>query len=105
VGSAGRDWLPITCVKLAAHRSLGLHREAGATLQHSQQAPRAVGESVVPSQTSGQRGLVGYGVSITLWVAGARDLGAARGQLVFATAPFVGAIVAWTVFSDQITGR
>jgi hypothetical protein len=27
----------------------------------------------------------GYGVSITLWVAGARDLGAARGQLVFAT--------------------
>lgn len=28
----------------------------------------------------------GYGASITLWVAGARDLGAARAQLVFATA-------------------
>ena len=47
----------------------------------------------------------GYGISITLWVAGARDLGAARGQLVFATAPFVGAVVAWTVFSDAVTVR
>ena len=44
----------------------------------------------------------GYGMSITLWVAGARDLGAARGQLVFATAPFVGAIVAWTVFAEPV---
>lgn len=47
----------------------------------------------------------GYGMSITLWVAGARELGAARGQLVFATAPFVGAAVAWTVFSDAVTTR
>ena len=47
----------------------------------------------------------GYGASITLWVAGARDLGAARGQLVFATAPFVGALVAWTVFADPLRGR
>jgi drug/metabolite transporter (DMT)-like permease len=47
----------------------------------------------------------GYGMSITLWVAGARDLGAARGQLVFATAPFVGAIVAWTVFAEPVTTR
>ncbi|MEQ1873761.1 MAG: DMT family transporter [Ilumatobacteraceae bacterium] len=50
-------------------------------------------------------GAFGYGASITLWVAGARDLGAARGQLVFATAPFVGAIVAWTVFADPVVGR
>lgn len=47
----------------------------------------------------------GYGASITLWIAGARDLGAARGRLVFATAPFVGAIVAWTVFADPLRGR
>jgi drug/metabolite transporter (DMT)-like permease len=47
----------------------------------------------------------GYGVSITLWVAGARDLGAARAQLVFATAPFVGAVVSWTVFADPASGR
>jgi drug/metabolite transporter (DMT)-like permease len=50
-------------------------------------------------------GAVGYGASITLWVAGARDLGAARGQLVFATAPFVGAIVAWSVFTEPVTAR
>ena len=47
----------------------------------------------------------GYGLSITLWVAGARDLGAARGQLVFATAPFVGAVVAWTVFTEPVMAR
>jgi drug/metabolite transporter (DMT)-like permease len=50
-------------------------------------------------------GAFGYGISITLWVAGARDLGAARGQLVFATAPFVGAVVAWTAFENPVTGR
>jgi drug/metabolite transporter (DMT)-like permease len=49
-------------------------------------------------------GAVGYGASITLWVAGARQLGAARGQLVFATAPFIGAIGAW-LLGDGITGR
>ena len=47
-------------------------------------------------------GAFGYGISITLWVAGARELGAARGQLVFATAPFVGAVVAWTVLRDDV---
>ncbi|MGV8964677.1 MAG: DMT family transporter [Cellulomonas sp.] len=48
-------------------------------------------------------GVFGYGISITMWVAGARDLGAARAQVVFATAPFLGAIVAWTVFGDVVT--
>ncbi len=42
-------------------------------------------------------GALGYGVSMTLWIAGARELGAARGQLVFAAAPFVGALVSWFV--------
>ena len=50
-------------------------------------------------------GAFGYGASITLWVQGARDLGAARAQLIFATAPFVGAMVAWTVLGDDVTGR
>jgi drug/metabolite transporter (DMT)-like permease len=45
----------------------------------------------------------GYGASITLWVAGARDLGAARGQLIFATAPFIGALIAWNVLGDPVT--
>jgi drug/metabolite transporter (DMT)-like permease len=50
-------------------------------------------------------GAIGYGASITLWVAGARELGAARGQLVFAAAPFVGAAVAWTFLPDPVTTR
>ena len=48
-------------------------------------------------------GALGYGVSITLWVKGARDLGAARGQVIFATAPFVGALLSWTLLGESIT--
>lgn len=50
-------------------------------------------------------GGVGYGASITLWVAGARELGVARGQLVFATAPFVGAIASWVMLGEAVYGR
>lgn len=49
-------------------------------------------------------GAVGYGASIVLWVKGARDLGAARGQVIFATAPFIGAALAWAVLGDAVTG-
>lgn len=49
-------------------------------------------------------GAFGYGVSITLWVAGARDLGAARGQLVFSSAPFLGVAVAWLALRDDVRG-
>jgi drug/metabolite transporter (DMT)-like permease len=48
-------------------------------------------------------GALGYGLSITLWVKGARDLGAARGQIIFATAPFLGALIAWTVLGELTT--
>ncbi len=48
-------------------------------------------------------GALGYGASITLWVKGARDLGAARGQVIFAAAPFIGAAVAWVVLGDAVT--
>jgi drug/metabolite transporter (DMT)-like permease len=47
-------------------------------------------------------GAAGYGLSITLWVRGARQLGAARGQLIFATAPFIGAVMAWTVLGEPV---
>jgi drug/metabolite transporter (DMT)-like permease len=50
-------------------------------------------------------GVVGYGLSITWWVAGARDLGAARAQLVFATAPFIGAVVSWLWLSEAVTAQ
>lgn len=48
-------------------------------------------------------GAAGYGASIVLWVKGARDLGAARGQVIFATAPFIGALIAWTALSEPVT--
>lgn len=47
-------------------------------------------------------GALGYGISITLWVSGARDLGAARGQLVFSAAPFFGVLVAWTALREPV---
>ena len=47
-------------------------------------------------------GAIGYGASITLWVSGARELGAARGQLVFSIAPFVGAVGAWVVLGERV---
>jgi drug/metabolite transporter (DMT)-like permease len=47
-------------------------------------------------------GAVGYGASITLWVRGAHHLGAARGQLIFSAAPFVGALVAWSLLGEPV---
>lgn len=47
-------------------------------------------------------GALGYGASITLWVKGARELGAARGQVIFATAPFIGALLSWTVLHESV---
>jgi len=50
-------------------------------------------------------GSVGYGLSITLWIRGARRIGAARGQAVFALAPFVGAALAWPMLDERPQGR
>ncbi len=50
-------------------------------------------------------GAVGYGASIPLWVRGARALGAARAQLIFAAAPFFGAAAAWAVLGEAVTTR
>ena len=47
-------------------------------------------------------GATGYGLSITWWVRGARDLGAARAQVIFATAPFIGALTAWLVLGESV---
>lgn len=48
-------------------------------------------------------GAIGYGVSITMWITGARLVGAARGQVIFALAPFIGALLAWPVNGDRLT--
>lgn len=47
-------------------------------------------------------GAAGYGLSIMLWITGARDVGAARGQVVFAAAPFVGAALSWSVLGEPV---
>jgi drug/metabolite transporter (DMT)-like permease len=57
-------------------------------------APQVLGALVI--------GALGYGVSITWWVRGARDLGAARAQVIFASAPFIGAGVAWFVLGESL---
>jgi drug/metabolite transporter (DMT)-like permease len=48
-------------------------------------------------------GAAGYGASIVLWVQGAHQLGATRAQVIFATAPFIGAVAAWAVLGDTLT--
>jgi drug/metabolite transporter (DMT)-like permease len=50
-------------------------------------------------------GGVGYGGSITLWISGAQRIGAARGQVVFAIAPFVGAVTSWLALGDPFGVR
>lgn len=40
-------------------------------------------------------GMLSYGASIVLYVAGAQHLGATRAQMIFATAPFWGVAIAW----------
>ena len=48
-------------------------------------------------------GAFGYGLSITCWITGARLVGASRGQVIFALAPFVGALLAWPVNDESPT--
>jgi drug/metabolite transporter (DMT)-like permease len=48
-------------------------------------------------------GALGYGVSITMWITGARLVGAARGQAIFALAPFIGAMLAWPLNGEAPT--
>ena len=47
-------------------------------------------------------GALGYGVSIALYIHGAQELGAARAQLVFASAPLAGLAVAWTALAEPV---
>ncbi len=49
-------------------------------------------------------GGLGYGASLVLYVKGAQRLGATRSQLVFATAPFVGVLLAWLALGEPVLG-
>lgn len=46
-------------------------------------------------------GVLSYGLSIGLYVAGAQQLGATRAQMLFATAPFWGVALSWIVFGEH----
>ncbi len=47
-------------------------------------------------------GALCYGLSLVLYITSAQYLGAARSQLIFATAPFCGVLIAWTAFSEPV---
>ncbi len=50
-------------------------------------------------------GVVGYGLSLMLFVHALRSLGSARTGTYFAVAPFVGVVVAIVVFGETLAGR
>ncbi len=54
---------------------------------------------------SGATGFVGYGVSLVLYVAALRHLGAARTGAYFSTAPFVAAAASILVLGEPVTAR
>jgi drug/metabolite transporter (DMT)-like permease len=54
---------------------------------------------------AGAVGLIGYGVSLVLFVLALRHLGAARTGAYFSTAPFIGAALAILMLGEPLTGR
>jgi drug/metabolite transporter (DMT)-like permease len=50
-------------------------------------------------------GFLAYGVSLVLFVLGLRHLGTARTAAYFSTAPFIGAVLAVSLFSEPLTWR
>jgi drug/metabolite transporter (DMT)-like permease len=47
-------------------------------------------------------GALSYGFSILLYITGAQRLGATRSQMLFATSPFFGLIIAWFVLREPV---
>ena len=50
-------------------------------------------------------GLLGYGISLVLFVLALRQLGSARTAAYFSTAPFIGAVLAILMFGEPVTVR
>lgn len=48
-------------------------------------------------------GAASYGLSLVLYITSSQQLGAARSQMVFATAPFWGAALSWTALSERMS--
>lgn len=49
-------------------------------------------------------GFFAFGLSIYFYIYAQRDLGAARTSTYYATSPFIGVIISWIIFRDEITG-
>lgn len=49
-------------------------------------------------------GALAYGASIVLYIRGAQQLGATRSQMLFATAPFLGVVIAWLAVGEPVLG-
>lgn len=47
-------------------------------------------------------GALAYGASIVLYIRGAQQLGATRSQMLFATAPFLGVLIAWLFLGEPV---
>jgi drug/metabolite transporter (DMT)-like permease len=47
-------------------------------------------------------GAFSYGVSIMLYITSAQQLGASRSQMLFASSPFLGVLLAWTLFGEPV---
>jgi drug/metabolite transporter (DMT)-like permease len=52
---------------------------------------------------AGVVGLLGYGISLALFIVALRHIGAARTGAYFSTAPFIGALVSLVLFRDAVT--
>ncbi|MBF0314236.1 MAG: DMT family transporter [Oligoflexia bacterium] len=48
-------------------------------------------------------GALSYGASISLYITGARFLGATRSQILFTTHPFLGGLISYLIFKDSLT--
>jgi drug/metabolite transporter (DMT)-like permease len=87
-------------IQIAATKGLvaGLTNTVLALLLGAQLPPLA------ETATAGAVGLLGYGVSLVLFVYALRELGTARTSAYFSVAPFVGAAVAVVLLGEPVTG-
>ena len=93
---SGSDPALIAALKglVAGAANLVIAMTAGAALPR---AASVLGASAV--------GLVGYGISLALFIRALRDLGAARTSAYFSTAPFIGAVAAVAALGEPLTVR
>ena len=87
---SSKDPLQVTCVK-----GLGTAVVAGAIAMAADGAPTGGAGFLVASLAVGA---VSYGLSIALYIAAQRSLGAARTGNYYAVAPFVGVALSWAMF-------